>query len=175
MTRKELDNHLVLISQGDEEAFERLYAETKRAIFSFLYTYTNSYAETEDLMQDTYVRIRGNISKYKPGSNALAWMFTIAKNIALNAIKKEKHSVPFDFEERPDVLGEYREEYDTPIMDATKKCLDSEERRILLLHAVSEYKHREIAELLDMPLGTVLWKYNKAIKKLKEYLEKEEK
>lgn len=174
MTKIEIDNCLAKIQQGDEAAFDELYEATKKAVFSFLYTYTNDYARTEDLMQDTYIRIRHNISKYKLGSNALAWIFTIAKNIALNDIKRENRSVPFDFAEREDILGGYDEEYDTPIMDATRKCLDDDERRIVLLHAVSDYKHKEIASIMELPLGTVLWKYNKAIKKLKEYLEKEE-
>ena len=175
LTKKELDDCLVDIQNGDEVAFERLYNETKKPVFSFIYTYTNNYSTTEDLLQDTYIRLRQNVDKYKAGSNALAWIFTIAKNITLNEIKKDKRSVPFDFAERPDVLGGYEQEYDTPIMDAVKTCLDKDDQRIVLLHAVAGYKHKEIASIVDKPLGTVLWRYNKAIKKLKEYLIKEDK
>ena len=48
------------------------------------------------------------------------------------------------------------------------KNLSDEERQIVMLHAVSGFKHREIARLLEMPLSTVLSKYNRAMKKLRK-------
>jgi RNA polymerase sigma-70 factor (ECF subfamily) len=51
------------------------------------------------------------------------------------------------------------------------KLLSDEERQIITLHAVSGLKHRQIAELLDIPLSTVLSKYNRAIKKLQNKTE----
>lgn len=48
------------------------------------------------------------------------------------------------------------------------KCLDETEREIVLLHAVWGYKHREIAQMKGMPLGTVTWKYNAALEKLRK-------
>ena len=55
-----------------------------------------------------------------------------------------------------------------------KKVLNEDELQIVLLHVVAGYKHREIAAMLDKPLGTVTWTYNNAIKKSREYFEKEE-
>lgn len=175
LTRKELDKCLVDIQQGDEAAFEMLYKETRKALFAFIYTYTNDYTSTEDMLQETYIRIRRNVDKYSAGSNALSWIFTIAKNVTLNDIKKNSRTIPYDFSERDDIAGTYEERYDTPVFDAINECLESDEKRIVFLYVLSGYKHREIAEILGIPIGTVLWKYNKAIKKLKEYLSKEEK
>lgn len=53
------------------------------------------------------------------------------------------------------------------------KVLSDGERQIVILHVVSGFKHREIAQMLDKPLGTVLWAYNNALAKLKKELEKE--
>ena len=55
-----------------------------------------------------------------------------------------------------------------------KKILNSEELEIVLLYVVSGYKHREIAKILDKPLGTILWSYNNSIKKLKKALKDKE-
>ena len=56
---------------------------------------------------------------------------------------------------------------------AALELLDAEERRIVLLHAVTGWKHREIASLLELPLPTVLSKYHRALKKLRKQLEGE--
>lgn len=54
------------------------------------------------------------------------------------------------------------------------KQLTDQERQIVMLHAVAGFKHREIAELLELPLSTVLSKYRRALKKLRHSLEKGE-
>ena len=51
--------------------------------------------------------------------------------------------------------------------------LDESEREIVILHAIWQYKHREIAEILSLPLGTVTWKYKAALAKLRVFLEDE--
>ena len=60
---------------------------------------------------------------------------------------------------------------DRMVLKAALTNLNSEESQIVLLHAVSGLKHREIAEMLDMPLATVLSKYNRSIKKLQKMFE----
>ena len=62
---------------------------------------------------------------------------------------------------------------DKVVLKAALEILKEEEREIVLLHAAAGLKHREIAEALGMPLATVLSKYNRAIKKLGQYLREE--
>ena len=62
---------------------------------------------------------------------------------------------------------------DKIIVEACMKILSDEERQIVTLHAVSGFKHREIAGFLDIPLPTVLSRYNRALKKLRKYLTEE--
>ena len=59
------------------------------------------------------------------------------------------------------------------IFDVAAKILTDEEYQIVMLCQVSGYKRREVADMLDMPIGTVTWKNNEALKKLKNHLEKE--
>ena len=63
---------------------------------------------------------------------------------------------------------------DRLVLEQCLKALDDSERQIVILHAVGGMKHRETAELLGLPLATVLSKYSRAIKKLKSKLEKRE-
>ena len=61
------------------------------------------------------------------------------------------------------------------LLEKALKILSRKEKTVLILHAVSGYKHKEIANILNLPLGTVLYEYSEAIKKLKaEILEKGE-
>lgn len=59
-----------------------------------------------------------------------------------------------------------------PYLDELTATLTEEEREIVIMHAVWGYKHKEIAKEKGLPLGTVTWKYNEAIKKLRKEIEK---
>ena len=176
MDRTELDYLFTKLMHGDEDAFEKIYKETKRGVFSFVYSICNDYYTAEEMMQDTYIRIRSAINTYKPGGNALAWMFTIAKNLTLNEIAKRKKEVPTDLEDPslgPAMTYTMPEEEDQTLVNLVKKVLNEEEQQIVMLHVISGFKHKEIAEMMKKPLGTVLWAYNNALKKLKKAYEKE--
>ena len=160
------------MKNGDGEAFALLYESTKKGVFSSIYAITRDYEVSEELMQDTYIKVKQNISRYEDG-NFSAWLLQIARNLALNHVKRAKREV-FVESGTPET-GEYTiNEEGTPVLNAVKAALGAEEAEIVILHAVSGYKHREIAKMLGKPLGTVTWTYNNAVKKLQKYLAKEE-
>ncbi len=176
MNKTEIDNVLRQVAQGDNKAFEKLYLETRKGVYAFLMTYFNDKADCEDVMQTVYLKIKTNISQYQAGTNGLAWILQIAKNTALNDIRKknnaEKHLINYS---QP--IGE--NPYDTVALkhgltSIIKNVLDDEEQRIVILHAVWGYKHKEIAKILNCPTGTVTSKYKRAVDKIKkEYKEKQ--
>ena len=161
MDKKYIDTLLCKISNGDNVAFEELYAKTRKGVFSFLYSYLENYHDTEDAMQTVYLRIKRSIHSYNHGSNGSAWILQIAKNYALTELKRNKPSL--DLEAIPEASYEF--EYN--ITDIMKKVLNEDEQRIITLHVLWNYKHREIAQLLGMPTGTVTSKYKRAIEKLR--------
>lgn len=171
MRNKDLDLLLRKMKTGNEDAFVELYNTTKKGLFAFIYTYLNNYQDSEDILLETFIKIRSNIQRYKDNTNPTAWMFQIAKNEALNYINKNKRVEYVDFQENVSIAGNYEMDVEgKQILEITIKVLSQEEARIVLLHAVDGYKHQEISKILNMPLGSVLWKYNKAIKVLQEAL-----
>ena len=60
---------------------------------------------------------------------------------------------------------------DRMVLETAMSVLDAEERQIVILHAMTGFRHREIAEVLDLPTGTVLSKYNRALKKMRKEME----
>ncbi|MDD4839535.1 MAG: RNA polymerase sigma factor [Clostridia bacterium] len=177
MDRTELDYQMVLLQRGDESAFEVIYNETKRGLFSFILSYCKNYHTAEDIMQNTYIKLRMSVQSYSPGTNALAWIFTIAKNLTLNEMAKRKREIYSDFEQGAYEFGEYTidDKMSSPLLKMVQENLNETEQQIILLYLVSGFKHREIADMLDKPLGTVLWTYRNAISKLRKVMEKENK
>lgn len=175
MKRREIDAVLKRIANGDNDAFEKLYIETKRGVYAFLYSYFNNRADCEDAVQTTYLKIKTNISQYQTGTNGLAWILQIAKNTALNEIRAK---TGYQKLKSTDV-GAQTDSFDSvalkdTVMSAMKRSLDEEEQRIIIMHVIWSYKHKEIAEILGRPIGTVTSKYKRAVDKLKRALKEEQ-
>lgn len=174
MTKQELDAKMLLLQQGDEGAFEDIYNETQRGLFAFILSICRNYQTAEDMMQTAYIRLRTTISSYRAGSNAYAWLYTIAKNATLNELNRQKREVATEIvDDNPNVGRYYIDEECSPVTSLMNKVLGDEERQIVTLHVISGFKHREIAEMMDKPLGTVLWAYNNALAKLKKAIAQE--
>lgn len=159
----ETDRLLCKVAKGDNSAFEELYLKTAKGVYAFIYSYLKNAHDTEDALQTVFLKIKMNISSYKPGTNGRAWIFQIAKNQALTQIKQNSREKD---EEKSPSDGFLK----TEIIDAMQRVLTQEEERIIVLHVLWGYKHREIAELLDCPTGTVTSKYKRALEKMRDAL-----
>lgn len=172
-----LTDLLLRIADGDNDAFEELYYETYQSVYAYLMSLTKDPDDAQDLMQDTYIRIRGACHLYKDQGMPMAWILRIAKNLFLMKIRKEGN--------RDNAISELKildkstfdniEDVDTRMyLNKLFTQISEEERNIIILHVVGGLKNREIAEALGIPIGTVLSKYNRAIKKLQEIAGKED-
>ena len=159
----ETNKLLCKIARGDNTAFEELYLKTARGVYAFIYSYLKNAHDTEDVLQTVYLKIKRNISSYRAGTNGRAWIFQIAKNQALTQIKQNARVE--DVEKSP-ADGFLKSE----ITDAMQRVLTEDEQRIIILHVLWGYKHREIATLLECPTGTVTSKYKRAIEKMRDAL-----
>lgn len=172
VNNKLLNQYLISLQNGNANALESIYNITRKAVFSVSLSVVKNPHDACDIMQSTYIKINDKIHLYKPNTNALAWILTITKNISINESKKLSRNLVSDFNEKEPV-SEMAQYADIPIFNICKQVLNEEELCIILLHVVSGYKHREIAELINKPLGTVLWSYNNSLKKLRNNLEAE--
>jgi len=173
MANVQLEESLQLLQSGNEDAISAIYAEMNRPVFAVAFAILKDEGLAQDVVQDTFIKVRSSIDSYTPDTNPSAWIITIARNFALMEYRKRRREVSFDPSNSDYAFGSYSITFheSNPVLDAAMNALDQEEREIVLLHVISDYKHREIADSLNKPLGTVLWIYNKAIKKLKTYLE----
>ncbi len=175
MDKTEIDGLLRLIAIGDNAAFERLYMQTRRGVYAFLYTYFHNAADTEDALQSVYLKIKMNIIGYRAGTNARAWILQIAKNHALNELRRRKAESISDEVVAANASEIWQDiENSSGITDVMQSVLSEEEQRIVTLHVLWNYKHREIAEMLECPLGTVMSKYKRSIEKMRRALKEVE-
>ena len=174
--REALDRLLTAVGAGDREALGELYGHTRGAVYAAALGVLGNHHEAQDVTQEAFVKIWEASPGYRSQGSPMAWMLTITRNLALMALRREgrkEELSPEEWEAIP--AGEERETAeDRMALRAALEALDSEERQVILLHAISGLKHREIAALLGRPLSTVLSKYQRGLKKLKKQLEGEE-
>ncbi len=172
---EECESLLAGIGQGNREAFDTLYRATDRMLYAYALSLTRNHQDAQDIMMETYLKIRSAAHLYKPQGKPLAWIFTIARNLVRSHQRTAGREVLFsDGSETEFAFDPSDRAEDALVLRAALRCLSEEERQIVVLHAVSGMKHRELAELLSLPLSTVLSKYARALAKLKAYLTTQE-
>jgi RNA polymerase sigma-70 factor (ECF subfamily) len=163
------------IAENDMAAFEEFYNLTQRSVYAFALSILRNHEDAMDVLQETYLKIRGAAHLYKPMGKPLAWVFTITRNLAMSKIRTWNKAEAVAAENLEDDLSfsYVTDNEDKFVLQAALKLLDETEREIILLHAVSGFKHREIADNLGLSLGTVLSKYNRGLNKLKKHLKEQ--
>lgn len=161
------------VAQGSKEAFSALYENCYPAVYAYVLSVLRNRHDADDAAQETFLHIRSAAHLYRPQGKPMAWMLTIAKNVCLMQFRRQSRESSYEADEIPfsDDLTVIDKHEDRLALESALKLLSAEECRIVLLHAVSGLKHREIAALLELPLATVLSKYNRSLKKLRRHLE----
>jgi len=174
--RRELDRLLSEVAVGDREALAQLYRRTRTAVYGLAISYLKNAHDAQDVTQDTFVRVWDSAHQYRSKGSPMGWLLTIARNLALMKIRQSQRHVELEQEEWDAIpAGETGlSPEDRQLLQHALAALGDEERKVVLLHAVTGLKHREIASLLEMPLTTVLSKYHRALKKLRVYMEGDE-
>ena len=169
---KYLDECIFRISENDLSYMNELYDLTQVCIYSYALSILKNKYDAEDVTHDCYVTVFNSAHQYKSNSKPLAWLITITRNLALAKLNEKKRYADKDISEYQIADEKDLSDIDRITLDTCLNWLNDEERQVVVLHAISGFKHREIAKILDMSLSGVLSKYNRAIKKLKTRYEK---
>ena len=187
-TAHENDDDAALIAafiKGDGEAFAALVDRYMSLVYKFTYRYTGNADATNDIVQDVFIKVWKNIKKFDPGKNFKTWLLTIAKNTALDAVKKKK-AILFSSIEEGDAdldafLAPYVESADLPDELLQKKLVKADldrvlqklaptYRSVLTLRYAEHMKFREIADVLAEPVDTIKSKHRRALIQLRKLL-----
>ena len=158
--RHELQQLLLRVADGERDALAEL-------------SYLKNAHDAQDLTQDVYVQVWDCAEQYRPTGSPMGWLLTVCRNLCLMRLRREECHTALS-EEEWDAIPAQECGLDTDertLLQGALASLADEERRVVLLHAVTGLKHREIAALLELPLPTVLSKYHRALKKMRIFLE----
>lgn len=170
----EVDDALIYrVAKGDKEAFTALYKLTSKSIYAYALSILKNPADAEDVLQETFLKVRSAASFYQSNGKLLSWILTISRNLCLMKLRRQKllSCQPIEEISLKDSADHINDLEDQIVLKTAMKILSDDECQILVLHAVTGWKHREIAELLHLPVSTVLSKYHRSLKKLKAELE----
>lgn len=166
------------LKNGDELAYLKVMNLYKNQVVKTVIGMIGNVQEAEDVGQEVFIRFFKNISRFKGEAKISTYLTRIAINLSLNEIERRKRRWRVfykgeDVQEKP-----VPEEMLNPVEDAEKKelvqyaisKLQPEYRKVVVLRALQEYSFKEVAEILQLPIGTVLSRYSRAQTKLRDIL-----
>jgi len=163
---------------GNAETFEALAMPLLAPLYNFAHWLTGNRDEAEDLVQEAYVKALKGFSSFTAGTNFRAWMYRILRNTFLTSRTGLKAMVSLDDEENPTAepsAGDDPESLliarvDQEQIRAALEQLPVQHREVILMCDVEEMTYREIAELMNIPIGTVMSRVSRARKAMRGLL-----
>ena len=158
------DRALCRLSDGDMSALEDIYHILGRRIYMLALSILRDTHAAEDIMQDTFVKLAAEAHAYRQGSNAIAFILTVARNLAINLHNRRRRECPTDTV--PDTA-----EPDSPSFSALEalSLLDETERQIVVMKLDCGMKHKQIAQIVGLSEEACQKRYRRALEKLKPY------
>lgn len=164
------ENLVIRIASGDRDAFRAVYEASSRAVYGFAYSILGDRHDAEDVMHDAYLRMHRAAASYQPQGKPLAWLLTIVRNLCYDRIRSRQSDAAKAGQAQ--AAPHHRDlTEERMLLEEALASLQEEDRQIVVLHALTGLKHREIADLVGLPLNTVLSRYSRSLKKLKAVLE----
>lgn len=166
ITRIACDRALRRLAEGDMDALETIYHKLGRKIFMTAFSVLGDTHAAEDIMQDTFVRLAASAGGYREGSNAVAYILTVTRNLAITALEKRKREYPAE-----EIFGsDAAEEESLPLRELEAlRTLTEDDRQIVILKLDAGMKHRDIAALLGITPAACEKRYQRALERLKAY------
>ncbi len=170
LTDLQFEECIVRIKQGDKFGLEDIYRDYIKVIYHTILGVVKNKEAAEDLTSEFFLKLWRSADKYKAGKGHKQWILIISKNMALDYLRKNKHEeLVSDFE---DNIGKEEIGFDRLITEELSMAevlmtLDSDEREIINLKVLLGFTFKDISTYMEKPMGTVTWKYQNAIKKLR--------
>lgn len=165
---KELKNLFAKIKNNNNTAFEELYSKYSKLICKIAYSILKNKSDAEDVMQLVFEKIYSMDKKNLPTKNETSWIYSVTKNETLNYFKSNRNNINLDdIYEIEDNNQEISKIIDQENYNRLISKLNDNEKEIISLKIISNFSFEEIGKILNMPTGTVKWRYYKAINTLK--------
>lgn len=184
---READTELLrAVIDGDATAYRGLVEKYQQRVYSMVYGMLRNREDARDVTQEAFVKAYQNLHSFRLESSFYTWLYRIAMNLAIDFVRKRKRRKTTSFEEdiaaregdgtiaeihhsdSPSRSLERKQLY-ARIMDAIDK-LPEDQRQVVLLRELEGLSYKEIADVMDIPEGTVMSRLFYARRKLQQLL-----
>ncbi len=165
---------------GDEQSLVVLVERHFAGMYSYVFRFVRNTAEAEDIVQDVFIKVWKQLHRFQPGTGLRPWLFRIARNTAIDHLRKKK-SIPLSFFEHDgneavfvdadnDVVEQSIAREEKAVLVAAVEELPLHYREILLLRAEEQLTFEEISATVGKPLNTVKSLYRRGLLQLHQII-----
>lgn len=168
---------------GDEQALGVLVDRHMQATYAFALRLVGNASAAEDITQESFVKAWKHIRRYRFGTNFRTWLLSIARNTAIDWLRKKRERAFSEFETEsgnvlidtladkgPTVIEQLAQAYDMRLLEAHIASLHPRYRDVVLLRHTSDLTFEEISATLNRPLHTVKSQYRRAVLMLQKLM-----
>lgn len=168
MTDKEFERCMSAMAAGDRNSLRYVYDAYLKLIYAVVYDTIGQREEAEDVTSEFFIKLYSIAGSYKPGNGHRRWIVTIARNMAVDRIRKIDREALVDEIPEAAQTGSMEEQVVNSVsLRRAMESLKPDEREVVDLKVAGGFTFREISEMVEKPMGTVTWLYNNAIKRLR--------
>ncbi|GIO97048.1 RNA polymerase sigma factor [Paenibacillus lautus] len=159
------------VKAGDKHAYQAIILQFERQMYTYCYYILKNHAETEDAVQEIFIRAYEHLHQYKRQVSFSAWLYKMAYHHLINIKKKQSRFLNLieHCKEQQPVMQISQHE---PVVYELLTYLTAEERHILLLKAVEQYTFEEISDIMGIKSATIRKKYERLRHKLMDQISK---
>lgn len=185
MNEQQFENAVARMVQGDKTALKEIYISYAGYIYRIIYEVLQNKENAEDVTSEFFIRLWDKAGQFKPGSGHKGYLAVIARNMAVDFLRKhKKEELTFLLQDLGGEEGEEEKKGSRKLAEDKLSQVEEQvigsmtirqalgmlkpsERQIISLKVLGEMTFKEIAAAMEIPMGTVTWKYQNAIKKLR--------
>ena len=174
MENRLFDDCMQRVVRGDKDALHMIYESYAGSLFHFILGIVGSYQDAEDLTSELFLKLWKQADSYRPGGGHRQWLHTLARNLAIDHLRAHQREIPNDPETMAETMTEAVHEPEEEVLgnlsvQQTLEQLTPSEREVVHLKVIADLTFSQIAAMLEIPMGTITWRYRQAVSRLRRY------
>lgn len=166
--KKELHELFLGLKNKNQNSYNKLYEKYYKLVYGITFSILKNKEDSEDIAHEIFTKIYKLPIDKLPESNEASWLYTVSKNECFLFLRKSKPNISIDeIYEIPAETSEIEQIVDSEYYNKLISSLKEDEKMIVSLKVLSDFSFKKIAQVMNIPIGTVQWKYYKAINSIK--------
>ena len=168
INKKELHELFVELKNKNQDAYNKLYENYYSLVYGIVFSIIKNKEDSEDVSHEIFTKVYKLPVDKLPSNNEASWLYTVSKNESFLYLRKSKPNISLDeVYEIPSDSNDIDVVIDSEFYNKIMSGLEEDEKMIVSLKVLSGFTFQKIAQIMNIPMGTVQWKYYKAINSLK--------